>query len=78
MAKEFPNIQHIVSLRQATISPPDWQGVDLVPVQYVDTPDNLQFLIEDVTQGLSYPDGYFTVLHSRLMLAGVRSFACSR
>jgi SAM-dependent methyltransferase len=35
-------------------------------------PDNLQFVLEDVNQGLPYPDGHFTVLHSRLMLAGVR------
>ena len=74
MAKEFPHVQHVVSPDQANIHLSDRQGVDLVPVQYLETPDNLQFILEDVTQGLPYPDGYFTVLHSRLMLAGVSLF----
>jgi SAM-dependent methyltransferase len=37
-------------------------------------PDNLRFELEDVTQGLSYPDAHFDVIHSRLMLAGVSRF----
>jgi hypothetical protein len=34
-------------------------------------PDNIQFVIEDIASGLSFPDGYFDVVHARFIVAGV-------
>ena len=37
----------------------------------VDLSDNLTFIHEDAARGLSFPDGYFDVIHARCLVAGV-------
>lgn len=34
-------------------------------------PDNCQFALEDASKGLPYSDGYFDVVHMRILAAGV-------
>ena len=34
----------------------------------------MQWRSEDATRGLSFPDGYFDVIHARLLVAGVRNW----
>jgi len=77
MAEEFPNAEFIVKTCLQTLLSRlidiRLQGVDLAPVQKTDIkiPDNLAFIHEDVTRGLSFPDGYFDVIHTRVLFMGV-------
>ncbi|EIW67928.1 hypothetical protein TREMEDRAFT_57395, partial [Tremella mesenterica DSM 1558] len=61
MASEFP---------EAEVT-----GVDLAPVQRPEIlPNNLSYLMDDVSKGIPFPDGYFDAVHSRLLLAGIRNW----
>jgi len=47
--------------------------VDLIPVEPDrDVPDNVQFVQDDITKGLGFPDKYFDLVHARFLLLGVR------
>ncbi|RXK38723.1 hypothetical protein M231_04033 [Tremella mesenterica] len=61
IAQEFPNAEVI--------------GLDLAPVQKdQDVPFNCQFIIEDAARGIPFPDGYFDIVHARVLIVGVRNW----
>lgn len=51
-------------------------GFDLVPYEIdpATTPVNLDLVLGDCTKGISYPDGYFDVIHARLITGGIRDW----
>ncbi|KAK9468099.1 S-adenosyl-L-methionine-dependent methyltransferase [Lipomyces arxii] len=49
-------------------------GVDLVPIQHEMTPPNVEFHIEDVSNGMTYRANSFGLVHSRLLVAGMRNW----
>nr|XP_019009621.1 uncharacterized protein I206_05179 [Kwoniella pini CBS 10737]OCF48402.1 hypothetical protein I206_05179 [Kwoniella pini CBS 10737] len=60
MSREFPEAEFI--------------GVDLVPIQPDNLPNNCSFMIDDITNGLSYPDGMFDLVTGRLLVMGLRDY----
>jgi hypothetical protein len=40
-------------------------GVDLSPIQPTDVPENCEFRVGDLTEGLDFDDGSVDLLHSR-------------
>ena len=56
-----------------------WQGLDLAPTwKDTDVPDNVQFVQEDASQNLPFPDCSFDVVHGRGLASGVRYLPKSR
>jgi ubiquinone/menaquinone biosynthesis C-methylase UbiE len=63
MAIEFPKAQVI--------------GLDLVAYEEDPTtklPSNLELVLSDCTRGINYPDGHFDIVHTRMLLGGVRDW----
>ncbi|WWC64242.1 uncharacterized protein I303_106851 [Kwoniella dejecticola CBS 10117] len=60
IAREFPEAEVI--------------GIDLVPIQPDNLPDNCSFTIDDITKGLPYPDGTFDLVTGRLLVMGLRDY----
>jgi ubiquinone/menaquinone biosynthesis C-methylase UbiE len=62
MAREFP---------KAEVS-----GLDLVPyaTNEANLHSNLQLVLGDCAKGLDFPDGYFDVVHARLIVGGIRDW----
>lgn len=65
MAIEFPRAQII--------------GIDLVPYEEDPTstttlPPNLELVLGDCSRGIDYPDGHFDIVHTRMLLGGIRDW----
>lgn len=46
-------------------------GMDLSPIQPTLVPDNCEFIVADLTQGLDFHDGSQDLVQSRIMMSGV-------
>lgn len=63
MALEFPKAQVV--------------GLDLVPYYEdptIKVPPNLDLVLGDCTRGINFPDGHFDIVHTRMLLGGVRDW----
>ncbi|KAJ1552626.1 hypothetical protein HK405_010608 [Cladochytrium tenue] len=59
MAKAFPKA--------------DFVGVDIATYDHKDLPSNLTFKTEDVSNGISYPDNSFDLVHQRNLMFGYKA-----
>lgn len=63
MAIEFPKAQVV--------------GLDLVPYEEDPShpvPPNLDLVLGDCSRGIAYPDEHFDIVHTRMLLGGVRDW----